>query len=325
MYIGFRVTLFVTLMYDTLRLVLPKERAGTVNLLKDIPSLLTGVKEKYCQDTGILSITGKHGNFHVTANENRIFLSGSICKYFLKDNMQTLGRGQTKEAIQLLSDELHLPIDRANVTRVDIAENFLMRYEVPFYFPFLGSCQHYKRLEQNNGIYYRNGKRELLFYGKIHEQKIKGIPIPAMLANRNLLRYEMRFKSRLCKEFNRPEITANTLYDEKFYIEALKRWKENYFQIRKNKTVNNVNLNFKSMNHFEQQILLVGIASLGGEPAILQAIEQARQQGIFSNKMQVKRFKDKVKKICSSPALTEDSEAIQELDKKVKEAVRYYR
>lgn len=312
-------------MFDTVNTWLEKEKVKATDLLSIVPPLLTDVKETFCSKTQTLNITGGFKNYRVSVKEQGVFLTGSICKYFLNDNMQTLDRKKTQEAITKLSDELHLPINEAKVTRVDVAENLVMNFEVPYYFPFLGQARHFARLQQNNGVNYRNGKREMLFYGKLHEQNLKGVPIPEILQNRNVLRYEHRFKNRLCKQFNLPEIIASTLYNEKFYIDILSRWKVGYFIIHKHK-LPNFDLNIlQNMREFEKQIFLLGIKSLGGEPAMMQMIEQAKQQGIFKNKMQVKRIKDKVKDVCTTPQLNYESDAIAELDKKVKEAVRHYR
>lgn len=66
--------------------------------------------------------------------------------------------------------------------------------------------------------------------------------------------------------------------------------------------------------------MLAGINANGGEAAILKLIEQARKQGAFENKMQSSRLKEAVKEICSNTMLTFESDAIVELDRKVKVA-----
>jgi hypothetical protein len=312
-------------MYDTVNNWLDKEKVGYTNLLSAIPPLLTNVKETFCSTSQQISFTGNLKNYRVIVKERGVFLTGSLCKYYLNDNMQTLDRRRTEEAIDMLSDELHLPIAEAKVTRLDIAENLLMCYKVPYYFPYLGQSGRFTRLEQNNGVYYRLGNREMLFYGKLHEQRLKGVPIPEIMLNRNVLRYELRFKNRLCKQFNRFEVLNSTLFEEEFYMEMLTRWRDTYLSIHKHRN-SSFNLNtLNSMKDFEKQIFLLGIQSLGGESAMMQIIEQAKQRGMFKYNMDVKRIKDKVKKVCANPKLTEESDAILELDKKVVEAIRHYR
>lgn len=312
-------------MFDTVNTWLEKEKVKNTELLSEIPPLLTNVKENYCHKTQMLTVTGGFKNYKVSVKEQGVFMTGSICKYFLNDNMQTLDRKKTSEAFTMLSDELHLPINEAKVTRVDVAENLLMNFEVPFYFSFLGNARYFNRLEQNNGVNYRNGKREMLFYGKLHEQNLKSVTIPELLKGKNVLRYELRFKKQPHRLLNLPELKTSTLYEEKCYIDILTRWKDGYFTIHKHRLPNFDLTTLNNMKEFEKQIFLHGIKSLGGEPAMMQMIEQANRQGIFKNKMQKKRARDKVKNICSTPLLTFESNAITELDKKVKEAVRHYR
>lgn len=310
--------------YDTINSWLPKERVKNTDLLAEIPALLKNVKEENDHETGTIKIKGSLKNYKVIVKENGVWLSGSICKYFLKDNIQTIDRKGTMEGFTILSDELHLPVYDAEVKRIDMAENFLMNYEVPYYYDFLGNARHYNRLTQNNGLYYRNGLREMLFYGKLHEQKQKGMVIPEMFSGKNMLRYEYRLQSRLCNQLNRPEIITKDLWQESFYMNFQNRWKDEYFKIYKY-NLSTLQLNFKNMKTFEKQMWLIAINSIGGEAAFLQMIEQAKQRGEFTNKMQVKRYKDKLKSVCSTPLLTYEGDAIAELDKKIKEAVKYHR
>ncbi len=311
-------------MYDTVNKYLPKERVVNTDLLSEIPCYLTNVKEVYCQTTDTVSIRGNLKNYRISVNKEGVFLTGSICKYKLGDNIQTLDLIKTKEAITMLSDELHLPIHEANITRIDLAKNLQMNYEVPFYYPFLGEASRYNRLEQNNGIYYRNGLKEMLFYGKIYEQELKGVPIPEPLRESNLLRYELRFKSHLKQQFKLSEVKASILYNEKFYLGISNRWKAEYLKIKKHKLFELEPKSLNNVKDFEKLIYLNGIKAIGGEVAILQMIEQAKTKGVFKNKMQVKRCKDKVKSICNTPQLSFESNAIKELDEKVNEDFTSY-
>ena len=309
--------------YDTLHLWLPKEQVSNTNLLEEIPPLLSKLKQGYDYHTHETNFTGNFRNIRVIVKDAGVYTTGSICKYLLNNNLQTLNLKQTKDAIKMLSDELRLPMYKADVKRIDIAENFAMNFDVSFYYQFLGKARYYTRLEQNNGIYYRNSKKEMLFYGKQHEMKLKGFAIPEAMQGQNELRYEFRFARRLCEQFNLPELKANQICNEKFYKEILTRWEAEYFKIPKIRLPNFDLNNLHNMKAFEKQVLLKGIESFGGESAMMQRIEQAKKQGIFKNKMQVKRIKDKVKTLCSTRSLTFESDAILELDRKVKEATKF--
>ncbi len=149
------------------------------------------------------------------------------------DNFKTLSRGDTKRAIEQISDCLKLSFDRADLTRIDVAQNFIMRYDEKLYYPYLGELQYFKRLEQDNGLYYKNGGKTSLFYGKEYEQKVKRNYIPELYKDKNVLRYEYRLLKRLGETLNEPKVKVYMLYDEVFYSNMVRMWKENYLKIHK--------------------------------------------------------------------------------------------
>ena len=312
-------------MYDTFKIW------GGVKLLPASPLLaiankFTSAKETYNHITGETTITGNVGSMQARISEKGLSLYGSLPKYYLNDNFQVLSRGDTQRAIEKLSDTLSLSIKEAKVTRIDLAQNFIVKYEEPVYFNYLGACRYYQRLEQPKSLYYQNGLRQMLFYCKAIEQRAKGLPIPELYQNKNVLRYEFRWLRRLSEAFNIAEVKASTLYQDSFYIEAINRWKQSYFSIRKQK---DLNFNMQCMNSvkdFEQLIYLAGLKTLfGGEREALEAVELAKKLGVFKHKMQPQRIKDKIKELNKLSNQITEPEAIQELDSKVKEAVRYYR
>lgn len=311
-------------MFDTVNFWLGGEHLGAA-CYGDIAARLSGAKEVFDVATGASKITGSFANYHVTLNDQGLFLTGSLAKLYFGENQSSLSRSATKEALQMLGDTLGIPIEQADVTRLDIACNLPMQHEVPAYYPALGAARHYKRLEQNNGIYYSNHQRQMLFYGKVHEQQVKQVPVLPIFQKRNVLRYELRFLNRVKNQFNLSELKPDKLTNEPFYIELLNRWKEEYFKIYRHRLLTFKPEIMNSTKAFEQQLMAMGLQALGGEAQALQMIEQARQQGMFENKMQAKRLKDKLKDLCSLPVCTEQNELIEELDKKIKEAVRFYR
>ena len=306
-------------MLDTVNMFLPKEKIANSEILMELRYLLTDPKEIKSLITNSISITGNYKNYRVHIGEKGLSLSGSLCKYYLGNNIRTLDNSTVKDAINMLSDNIHLPLKDATLRRIDLAENFEMRYEVPLYYSLLGSTDRYKRLEQNNGINYRMTIKEMLFYGKIPELRENGVEIPERYNGVNLLRYEFRLKNHLSQQLKTTELNVSRLYNEQFYKELINIWKAEYNSIYKYKQ-HNINLNsINNVKQFKSRILLEGIKSLGGESEALKIIEQAKNQGYFKNKMQVKRFKDLVKSICNEPNSSFESDAIDELNKKINE------
>ena len=224
----------------------------------------------------------------------------------------------------MMSDELCLPIQKAKVNRIDFAQNFLMIYEPEAYYPYLGDCQYYQRQPTSNSLYYSNTLRQKLFYNKIAEGKKRGLTLPEVWNSQNVLRYEMRFTSRLPKQFNKAEVTASSLSDEKFYMAVFDKWLTEYDAINK---LNSINFNLSVMNSpkdFWKQMNLMAISVIG-QDKIIEEVENLRHQKAFDKPEYYSRLKREIKELCKTPEMTESSDLIQELDQKIKAAKKYYR
>lgn len=309
-------------MYDNIDMNLKKESAPGTDFINTIPNYLTGFINDGNSQFGYF-LNGYLDKLKVKVTENRVSVSeSSICKYYLGDNFKTLSKGEYKRAIEKISDNLHLPFDLADVTRIDFAQNLIMQHEESLYYSYLGESNHYKRLPQPNGLYYSNGKRQLLFYGKVHEQKEKGQPIPELYKNRNVLRFELRFKQRLRQQFNRPEIKAGLLYDEDFYRQLIKQWKNEYFAIQKINSKLNSMEPTGSTKELVENLALYSILE-AGQPQVLNLIKQWQETGEI-DKHQAQRHRNFIKKLASKQTDEKGNELLNELTRKVKEAARNY-
>jgi hypothetical protein len=309
-------------MYDTINLTLPINSFGYCDYSKKIQHLSNYTLSKKID--GQVYASGYLKNLKVYLSNQRLNLSGSLAKYFLPDNFHTLTRSDSKRAIEQLSDELHLSMNESIVRRIDFSDNFLMDHKPESYYRFLGDCQHYNRLTQEKSLYYSNKLRTKLFYNKIAEAKYNRLPIPEVWKNQNVLRYELRFLSRLSNQFNISELKAEMLSDEKFYVSLFDRWHSEYQTINK---INSINFNFSNMNSpkdFMKQLQLYAISNIG-QDRIMAEIEHLRASKKFEKPEYYSRLKKDIKQICSLPKLTESSVLIDELDKKISDSKRYYR
>lgn len=313
-------------MYDTLNLWLPYEVIKDSRYLQRVPTLLTNTKETYKQDTGEVYFTGSILDMVTSISSAGISLKGSICKSYLPDNFHTLTRQDTQRAIEKLEDFLILPIKKADVKRLDFAQSFTVSQIPQSYFTFLGECRHYKRLTQPKSLYYQNGMRTKLFYNKIAEGKAKGQILPQVWANKHILRYELRYTSRLPQQFNTAQIQAQNLYDEGFYIGMVERWINEYETIHKNNSILD-KMNTKQIEtpkDFIYQMALLQIKEVGIQKTF-ETIEQLKAQNQFKHKEYYSRLKADIKKLYETEILIEGSNLIAELDKKVKQVKEYCR
>ena len=307
-------------MYDTVNMYLSREQVPDISYLKEIPQYLTSVSNEGVSCFGEY-INGYLGTLKVSISERRVKISdSSLCKYYLGDNFKSLARGDTKRAIEKICDELHLPFSKAPITRLDIAHNMMMKYPEKNYYQYLGEAQYYKRLEQSNGLYYNTQKRQLVFYGKEYEQRTKHKPIPDLYKKRSVLRYELRFKSRLKEQFKRSEITAALLYDQDFYSYLLKRWEKEYFAIQKitNKMTSLVPNG--STKNFIENLALLSLLDIG-QPKVLATVKEWQSTGKVTKK-QASDIRSKVKKLSMQPISDKGNFLIDELDKKIVQVAR---
>ena len=323
-------------MYDNIDLGLLQNDVLTTDFLSETINYFDVTGEH--NFNGEYVISGRlNDSFKISVSKGKISIKdASLCKWYLGNNFETLQRKDVQHAIEKLSDTLHLPIDKAKVTRFDVAQNFILKYPVQVYYNHLGEMAYCKRVPVINGsngmeglYYYKNNKSGLaVFYNKIKEQKSKRQPIPELFQNRNVLRYEQRYTRLLPKIFNVECVTATMLYDESFYKTVINMWGANYKAIKK--ILNRNKLNFKDMDittkkELHDIALLAYINNSGGELAMIEQINEMQQMGKLTRK-QAFDFRKEIKEACKLTIGSESlNETIYELDKKVNEAMKYYR
>lgn len=312
-------------MFDTVNFRLLQDEAGQVEFLSETPQYLENVVE-HTFAHGETVITGNLSGLSVWLSRYQMKIKdGSLCKWYLGDNYQTLGRGDTQRAIEKLSDTLHLPISKATVIRMDLAQNFIVQHPPEVYFNHLGILRYATRLQEPNGIYYKQAGGRLAFYDKNKEQKQKRQTIPELYRGRNVLRYEQRYIRRIAAQL-KSEVTGAMLFDEAFYIGLLKRWKDTYKAIEKIND-SDITLNFeavKTKKQLYQRGVLLQIKEAGGLIPMLEKIKEAQKRGELTKK-EAFDLRQAINEAAQMNGLTTPNEAIKELNKKVRDSVRFYR
>lgn len=272
-------------------------------------------------------VTGNVEGLSVSVSLNQVRVSGSICKWMLGDNYQAMGRGDIKRAVERLSDTLCLPMERAIITRLDVGLSIPVKEPAVNYFNHLGVLNYAQRLQQPHSLYYHRHRQaeRLCFYDKNREQRDHREPIPDLYRDSHVLRYEQRYMARLPGLLGVTQVTAAMLYDERFYISLLNRWREAYQAIRK---INEITLNFQAMKtkrDLQTMGVLAMVERVGGEVEMIAHINAAQKRGDLTAK-QAFDLRQAVKSACKvKDGLTAPSEAISELNKKIAEAIRFYR
>ncbi|MDE6824554.1 MAG: hypothetical protein K2J27_07490 [Duncaniella sp.] len=315
-------------MLDTVNFKLTQAEVEGVDFLTEITPYLNPDGVAFHDYNGQQVVTGKTGNLSVSISPYQVRVKdGSLCKWMLGDNYQVMGRADIKRAVERLSDTLHLPMDRAIITRLDVGLSIPVREPTANYFNHLGVLNYAKRLANDGSLYYyRHSQAErLCFYDKNREQRDNREAIPDLYRGVNVLRYEQRYMARLPSLLGVAQVTGAMLYDEGFYITLLKRWRDAYRAIRK---VNEITLNFQAMKtkrDLQTMGILAMVERVGGEVEMIAHINEAQKRGDLTAK-QAFDLRQAVKSACKvRDGLTAPTEAIIELDKKIAEAIRYYR
>jgi len=311
-------------MFDTLKLYLRQDSVRDVDLLAETPVYLENITEHCKNDNDEIYYSGSLNNLRISVSERGVSIKGSLAKYYLSDNMQTLRRQDTEQAIQKLSDDLHLPIKEAQVSRVDFAHNFIMNYEPKVYYPYLGESQYFDRFIQPESLYYSNKSRTLLFYDKPVEAKSKDYKIPEVWTAKNVLRYEIRYRRRLHKQFKEPEVKANKLYEEKFYIKLIDRYVSDFKSIHKNAKISLDSENMATVKDFWDQMALMKIKEIGQDGAV-DLVEELRAKEVFDKPEYYSRLKKQIRDKSNKFQASDSTPLIEELEGKISALKRYYR
>jgi hypothetical protein len=292
----------------------------SIDFLDTVPQFLTKVTSEGINTNGEY-IIGYLDSLKVSITNSRIMIKdSSLCKYYLGDNFKTLTKGDTQRAIEKINDSLHIPFHLADITKIDFAQNFIMKHPVEVYYPYLGEAQYYHRLEQNNGLYYKNKQRLLVFYGKNYEQKQKKNPIPEFYQDKNTLRYELRLNKNIRKQLKLSEIKAKDLYNELFYKSLIKRWHSEYLSIQKIQSILNNMTPTGSTKALINNLALITVLEIG-QSNVLSKIKEWQLSGSISKK-QAYDHRATVKQLTKINLFENQNELISELNKKVKEASR---
>lgn len=269
--------------------------------------------------TGLVTgLSGGIKNLRIYTRQDGYKIEGSLPKYFLGNNLQTLSRKQTMQAVENLSDDLGINIKESKLFRFDIASNFIMQNKVINYQNLLDELSRFKKSFYKSTLYYSTDKIELVFYNKTKEMSNKRQYIPESFKQYKgkILRYEMRYLKNPKSTFHK-DILLKDLSNETFYIQLIKKWKEYYFKITKKNLIKFNNMALSDVKLFQNQLMLYGLIALGGFDEVSQMIELSRNE---IGRHKVKRIKDKLKELRQSKELTETNPLIKELDYKIETA-----
>ena len=314
-------------MYDKIKLFVQRN-SGT----PAISGYLDEAKEQTAIRTGEVDVLGSLGGLKVGMYVGGYSIIGSLAKYMYQSNIYPLDRHTTAQAIEKLSDSLHLDLKEADVTGVEFGTQFLMKKPPQVYINKLGDMPRRKRLLCAESTLYYTGtgsqqrqrqKQVLCFYDKKADAAAKGLIMPQGFERSNLLRYELRLNGRIPHQTGRHTVTASTLSDREFYRQLVTMWEDNYFSISKlNGVKQNVMNEIKSVKD-AKAVLFARLLSQSGKDVITDYLEELKQNNVFKDSKYYTRTKNALLEIGNNPKMAVSDEDIKELDNEVKNVGAY--
>lgn len=268
-------------MIDTIKYRLSDYRSGT-DFREHIPCLLENPMKSVKEDETFFS--GNLGNLKVKVSKNSLRVENSLCKWYLGDNLQSLTRESIALANEKLSDILHVNMQNADVTRLDIGQNYSTIHKPAVYINSLGELARFRKgVFANEGVNYRTKNIELALYDKLKEHKAKGNKVPADLASQNLLRYELRLMKNIRSTLNRPEFTVKDLSNIDTYNQLQQLYNSMYNKIDKLPEINMGASGVKGVKGFKKMSSAYFINAFG-QAELIQQIKTDFQMGRISEK-----------------------------------------
>ena len=289
---------------------------------------LDNARQETDLQTGEVKTFGSLEGLKVSVFAGGLSVIGSLCKYLNGSNVYTLNRHTTAQAVEKLSDALHIQAGEAKVTGLEYGANFLMKHPISDYLTKLGNMPRLERVQAtSNSIRYEGKGRQqpkvFAFYDKIADATAKGMDYPDDLQGANLLRYEIRLNGRIAKQIGVPEVTAATLYDKRFYRMMLKRYQDSYFSISKlNQIKTDVMSEIKTVSD-AFNVFVARLLSNSNQNQIGGFLDELKQAGVFDDRKNYSRLKKKIQEISTKANITISDDLIRELDDEVKNCGAY--
>ena len=220
-------------MIDTIWLIL---HHSTVNYKIDFMAEVGAKINVDIKRSNEYRIVGSLQNMQIYIEPTFVLIQGSLPKYYYGSNLVSLPRTELSNAIDKLSTDLGLPLREAIITRIDIGMNVEVDNPPRSYFSYFGILKKFERNIRRNSLYYEQKWCQLCFYDKVKEAKAHKDPLlTSEMLDKNILRYEIRYKHSWLKHYFKRNIKAKELFakDPIVYLDLIAEWYLKYDDIIK--------------------------------------------------------------------------------------------
>jgi hypothetical protein len=310
-------------MYDKVKFWIAK-----TSTTPDVSNYLTEAKEQTDLKTGEVCCFGCLDGLKISIYASGISIIGSLAKYLYPNNIYPLDRHTTVQAVEKLSDNLHISINSAKVSGLEFGTQFLMAHPVENYLSKLGDMPKLLRYHFDVGtLYYKpKGKQQakvLAFYDKKADAAAKSMILPKGFDKANLLKYEMRLNGRLPQQLGVSEITASILSEKSFYERVMQRYQENYFAISKKNQVKTDAMNDIKTVSDAFDVLVARLINNDSQTQIEDFMKELKEAKVFEDRKGYSRLKKKIQDVSTKAGITVSDELIKELNDEIKNVGAY--
>jgi hypothetical protein len=194
--------------YDTIHLALDYSLQGVKqsDLFLQLENLIphgwnrdyyTGTYSHICTDIGGYWELDRNKKdkikWNISINNDKIYIKGSLPKNMFGTNIISPTRKQMQSYVCSMSNDLGLDLSKAKVNRMDSSANLPMSVSPTSYYHYIGSEDHYTRIEYPSSLLYTHKKQKAkTLYDKIQWAEDEGYYIPPHLQSHHILRVENR-------------------------------------------------------------------------------------------------------------------------------------
>jgi hypothetical protein len=264
-------------------------------------------------------------NFMIRVSPTYILIGGSLPKFLLGDNLQTLTKGMIKEAIMELQREIGIGLLDVVITRFDIAQNLLMEMPVMAYINRVLRRKGYLVKEQPNGKYIENTVKCYFFYDKIAQMKKESIKPWSyeLLKNSNVLRYESRYTTKSFASLGVPDqLTVRDFIQGNIIDIAVQDWVRSFLLMAKQSI--SIYPSVKDMAGLRDGVLARGGDSWGGIAGMLEELRNSISAGHFKQSWLRQDAYEFIDKVTSIAGQVKEDPLIKELRLQVLDAASHY-
>ena len=324
-------------MYDTINLYMAQAEEEGTDFISEIPCFLPpdSCAEGAFTD-GVRYVSGRVGNMYVKASEKGLYIGGSLCKYQLGNNFDTLKVQDAREAIERISDALHYDVNRMPVTRLDVATNIITEHPLSTYTRHFARLKGAKRFLMEQNVLYKAGNKsfdfEIYDKNKEHREKEPNVPVPKEYQGVNVARLEYRCRNRkyIANRFAKDNICASDICTIDIYNKSVELWGQMYDSIEKveRKVIvngysitNNDIITMKVKDITKVALMYLVNEKFGGVNEFCEATKTATKAGLISS-VNASRLREAVKgaEQLDLQTLVENKE-LAEFDTKVKDVI----